>query len=216
MPAGNAGTRRPLEFRFFVVEDPTINAEALPDGTLLIHTGLLGAMENEAQLAFVLSHEISHVLQVHYWREVHETRAQRVGLIIAGIAAGAFVGDVGIFMAGLGVASVVNGHQQSLRPSCAEHTRDPSAQSVGGVLHRRHRGWDAVRPDRERGHLPGLWCSANQLRLVGHFATWNDELESSADVSGGHSLRPIGPSSHAEGSTGMAIRHRVADCPRIR
>jgi hypothetical protein len=114
LPAGNAGTRRPLEFRFFVVEDPTINAEALPDGTLLIHTGLLGAMENEAQLAFVLSHEISHVLQVHYWREVHETRAQRVGLIIAGIAAGAFVGDVGIFMAGLGVASVVNGHQRDL------------------------------------------------------------------------------------------------------
>jgi hypothetical protein len=114
LPAGSSGTRQPLQFRFFVVEDPTINAEALPDGTLLVHTGLLGAMENEAQFAFVLSHEISHVLQVHYWREVHETRAQRVSLIVAGIAAGAFVGDVGIFMAGMGVASVVNGHQRDL------------------------------------------------------------------------------------------------------
>ena len=114
LPAGSSGTRQPLQFRFFVVEDPTINAEALPDGTLLVHTGLLGAMENEAQLAFVLSHEISHVLQVHYWREVHETRAQRVSLIVAGIAAGAFVGDIGVFMAGLGVASVVNGHQRDL------------------------------------------------------------------------------------------------------
>lgn len=114
LPAGSGGTKQPIEFRFFVVEDATINAEALPDGTLLIHTGLLGAMENEAQLAFVLSHEISHVLQVHYWREVHETRAQRVSLIVAGIAAGAFVGDVGIFMAGMGVASVVNGHQREL------------------------------------------------------------------------------------------------------
>jgi hypothetical protein len=114
LPAGSRSTRPAIEFRFFVVEDPSINAESLPDGTLLIHTGLLGAIENEAQLAFVLSHEISHVLQVHYWREVHETRAQRVSLIVAGVAAGALVGDVGVFMAGMGVASVVNGHQRDL------------------------------------------------------------------------------------------------------
>ena len=70
IPEGAKGTRKPIEFRFFVVEDPEINAESLPDGTLLINTGLLGAMENEAQLAFVLSHEMAHVLQVHYRREV--------------------------------------------------------------------------------------------------------------------------------------------------
>jgi len=75
------------------VEDSSINAASLPDGTLLVNTGLLGAIQNESQLAFVLSHEIAHVLQVHYWREVHETRGQRVGLTIAGLAAGAFIGD---------------------------------------------------------------------------------------------------------------------------
>ncbi len=114
LPPGNRGTTRTLEFRFFVVEDSSINAASLPDGTLLINTALLGAIQNEAQLAFVLSHEIAHVLQVHYWREVHETRGQRVGLIIAGLAAGAFIGDLGTFMAGLGIASVVNGHQREL------------------------------------------------------------------------------------------------------
>ena len=114
LPPGNRGTTRTLEFRFFVVEDSSINAASLPDGTLLINTALLGAIQNEAQLAFVLSHEIAHVLQVHYWREVHETRGQRVGLIIAGLAAGAFIGDLGTFMAGLGIATVVNGHQREL------------------------------------------------------------------------------------------------------
>ncbi len=114
LPPGNRGTSKALEFRFFVVEDSSINAASLPDGTLLINTALLGAIQNEAQLSFVLSHEIAHVLQVHYWREVHETRGQRVGLIIAGVAAGAFIGDVGLFMAGLGIASVVNGHQREL------------------------------------------------------------------------------------------------------
>jgi Peptidase family M48 len=133
LPQGNRGTTRALEFRFFVVEDSSINAASLPDGTLLINTALLGAIQNEAQLAFVLSHEIAHVLQVHYWREVHETRGQRVGLTIAGLVAGAFIGDLGTFMAGLGIASVVNGHQRELEnqadrlglQNVIEHGYDP-------------------------------------------------------------------------------------------
>ncbi len=133
LPPGNRGTTRALEFRFFVVEDSSINAASLPDGTLLINTALLGAIQNEAQLAFVLSHEIAHVLQVHYWREVHETRGQRVGLIIAGLVASGFIGDLGTFMAGLGIASVVNGHQRELEnqadrlglQNVIEHGYDP-------------------------------------------------------------------------------------------
>ncbi len=133
LPSGTKGTTRSLEFRFFVVEDPTINAASLPDGTLLVNTGLLGALDNEAQLAFVLSHEIAHVLQVHYRREVEETRGKRIGLIIAGVAAGAFIGNAGLFMAEIGIASVVNGHQRELEnqadrlglQNVIEHGYDP-------------------------------------------------------------------------------------------
>jgi Peptidase family M48 len=133
LPAGAAGTSKALEFRFFVIEDSSINAAALPDGTVLVNTALLGAVENEAQLAFVLSHEISHTLQIHYWREVHETRPQRIGLFIAGLAAGAFIGDLGPFMAELGMISVINGHQRELEnqadrlglQNVIEHGYDP-------------------------------------------------------------------------------------------
>ncbi len=114
IPQGASGTRSPVEFRFFVVEDPEINAAALPDGTVLVNTALLGAIENEAQLAFVLSHEMAHVLQVHYRREIDETRGTRVGLTIAGVAASAFIGNTGMFMAQIGIASAVNGHQREL------------------------------------------------------------------------------------------------------
>jgi hypothetical protein len=133
LPPGNRGTSKALEFRFFVVEDASINAASLPDGTLLINTALLGALQNEGQLAFVMSHEIAHVLQVHHWREVHETRGQRVGLTIAGVVASGFIGDVGLFMAGMGIASVVNGHQRELEnqadrlglQNVIEHGYDP-------------------------------------------------------------------------------------------
>jgi hypothetical protein len=114
LPAGSRGTTRPIEFRFFVVEDPSVNASALPDGTVLVNTALLAAVDNEAQLAFVLSHEISHVLQVHSWREANETRAAKIGLVLAGIAATYYIGDLGIFFTKLGLAGVTNGHQRGL------------------------------------------------------------------------------------------------------
>jgi len=133
LPAGAKGTSKALEFRFFVVEDSSVNAAALPDGTVLINTGLLGAIENEAQLAFVLSHEISHVLQVHYWREVHETRPKRIGLLVAAVAGAYFIGDLAVFLAELGMVSVVNGHQRELEnqadrlglQNIIEHGYDP-------------------------------------------------------------------------------------------
>jgi Peptidase family M48 len=133
LPPGAKGTSKALEFRFFLVEDSSINAAALPDGTVLVNTGLLGAVENESQLAFVLSHEISHVLQVHYWREVRETRPKRVGLLIAGIAGSYFIGDLGLFLAELGMVSVINGHQRELEnqadrlglQNIIEHGYDP-------------------------------------------------------------------------------------------
>src|SRR5687767_1882001 len=40
-----------------VIRDPTLNAFAMPNGRIYLHTGLLSRFENEAQLATVLGHE---------------------------------------------------------------------------------------------------------------------------------------------------------------
>jgi hypothetical protein len=114
LPKAADFTKRPVEFRFFVVEDPAINAEALPDGTILVHTGLLGAMQNEAQLAFVLSHEISHVLQAHHWHEVHDTRTKRVLITIVAIAGSYYIGSLASYLGGIGLATVVNGYSRRI------------------------------------------------------------------------------------------------------
>lgn len=54
-----------LDFDFFVVNDPTLNAFALPGGFIGVHTGLLLAAETESEFASVLGHEIAHVTQRH-------------------------------------------------------------------------------------------------------------------------------------------------------
>lgn len=184
IPEGAKGTSRPIEFRFYVIEDPSINAASLPDGTLLINTGLLGASENEAQLAFVLSHEMAHVLQVHYKREVDETRGSRVGLTIAGLAAGAFIGDAGVFLAQVGVASVVNGHQRELEnqadrlglQNMIEHGYDPrEAANFSRIIIERYgdRSTSKLWSNHDDSLIRGSFLTVQLMRVYPD-KNWND------------------------------------------
>lgn len=70
--------RNLLDFRFFVIENPTFNAFALPNGMVFVHTGLLAQLENEAQLAAVLGHEVAHATHEHALKRFE--RKQKVGL----------------------------------------------------------------------------------------------------------------------------------------
>ncbi len=77
--AGHAGNSGDQSFTFFVINDASINAFALPGGYIGIHTGLILATENESELAGVLAHEIAHVTQRHIARSIHDS--QRTGII---------------------------------------------------------------------------------------------------------------------------------------
>lgn len=57
-------------FEFFVMDDPSINAFALPGGYIGVNSGLIMLAQSESELASVLSHEISHVTQHHLARMV--------------------------------------------------------------------------------------------------------------------------------------------------
>jgi Zn-dependent protease with chaperone function len=64
---------------FYTVDDDEPNAFALPDGTIVVHSGLLDALANEAQLACVLGHELAHVTHDHAFR--HHQRRRRLGIM---------------------------------------------------------------------------------------------------------------------------------------
>ncbi|MCA1977767.1 MAG: M48 family metalloprotease [Thiobacillus sp.] len=66
----SVSSRNQREFVFFVVDDPSINAFALPGGSVGVHTGLLLAAQSESELASVIAHEIAHVTQDHIARMV--------------------------------------------------------------------------------------------------------------------------------------------------
>jgi predicted Zn-dependent protease len=54
-----------LPWNFYVVNDPSINAFAVPGGHVFVHTGLIAAADNASELAGVMAHEISHVVARH-------------------------------------------------------------------------------------------------------------------------------------------------------
>jgi Zn-dependent protease with chaperone function len=73
-----------VQFSFYIVDDPDLNAFAMPDGTVVVHTGLVAVLENEAQLATVLGHEIAHVTHKHSYRGYR--RAQKMQWLALGAA----------------------------------------------------------------------------------------------------------------------------------
>jgi predicted Zn-dependent protease len=64
--------RASLPWQFGVLDSPHVNAFAVPGGTVFITRGLLDRMRNEAELAGVLGHEISHVLRKHHLKAIQK------------------------------------------------------------------------------------------------------------------------------------------------
>ena len=74
-----------LPYDFVVLNNPTPNAWALPGGKIAINRGLLIHLEDEAQLAAVLGHEIVHAAARHGATQMTRGTLMNVGLLAVGI-----------------------------------------------------------------------------------------------------------------------------------
>ncbi len=83
-----------------IIENPTINAFAVPGGVIGIHTGLLSNAKSEDELASVLSHELAHLSQRHYARSVEQAKANAIptmaALLASFVLAATAGGDAGL------------------------------------------------------------------------------------------------------------------------
>jgi predicted Zn-dependent protease len=95
-------------FSFEVVADPSINAFALPGGPMFINTGLLRAVDNEAQLAGVMGHEMSHVILRHGTNQASKAQLIQLPAILGSAVAGnSMLGQLTQLGIGLGANSVL-------------------------------------------------------------------------------------------------------------
>ena len=63
-----------LSFKFFIIDQPFVNAYACPSGYIFISKGLLHLIRNEGELAAVLGHEIAHIVYQHGMQELKKRK----------------------------------------------------------------------------------------------------------------------------------------------
>src|SRR4029077_16420190 len=106
--SGREAQESGFPFTFEVVADPSINAFALPGGPMFINTGLLRAVDNEAQLAGVMGHEMSHVILRHGTNQASKSKLIELPAVLASqMSGGSMMGQLAQLGIGLGANSVL-------------------------------------------------------------------------------------------------------------
>lgn len=108
--------RQGLSIHVKIIKNPHVNAFAYPNGLIFIHTGFLAKMENEAQLATVLAHEIAHVIHRHSiqgFRNLKNTAAVFGTLQVVAAPAGIY-GLAPIFLGAVASMAAVSGHSKEM------------------------------------------------------------------------------------------------------
>jgi predicted Zn-dependent protease len=85
MRLARASERPNLPWHFTVVDEPAVNAFALPGGYIYITRGILPFLRDEDQMAGVLGHEIGHVTARHSAQQYTKATSAGVGLTLLGI-----------------------------------------------------------------------------------------------------------------------------------
>src|SRR5512146_1821743 len=115
-------------YQFHVIQQKEINAFALPGGPIFINVGTINAADNEAELAGVMAHEMSHVYMQHSAKQMK----QNVGpSILAGLGQilGQMIGGVGGAIASMG--GQITGGLLSMKYSRKDEAQ---ADGVGAII----------------------------------------------------------------------------------
>ena len=142
-------------FRWYVVDDPTLNAFAVPGGIIVVHSGLILAADSADELAGVIAHEIEHVEQRHSLRAMLREAGLR-------LAIAAVIGDFGIAGNAAGQLTGLSFSRDSEREAdelglqrLAKSGIDPD-----GML-RLFAKLDAQSESESKGKAPPAWLSSH-------------------------------------------------------
>jgi Zn-dependent protease with chaperone function len=120
-------SERSWPYQFHVVQQKEINAFALPGGPIFINVGTINAAANEAQLAGVMAHEMSHVYMQHSAKQATSTKRTIAEIL----------GAAGEMLGGSALGSLARaGIQFGAGTLLLKYSREDEAQadSVGAII----------------------------------------------------------------------------------
>jgi len=116
---------QPYTYRFFILDEPTVNAMAVPGGYIFVTTGFIRSMEEEGELAGVLAHEISHIYARHLARQMDKAKGVNIATLVGSLAA--------VLVGGPAAAAILVGSQAAGASAMLKYSRDheKEADSLG-------------------------------------------------------------------------------------
>ena len=125
------GERPGLPWTFRVVDDPAVNAFAVPGGFIYVTRGILAHLNSEAELASVVGHEIGHVTARHTVSRMSNQQLAGLGLVVGSIVSSGFASYAGLANAALGILFL-------------KYSRDDETEADDlGLRYLRRTTWDA-------------------------------------------------------------------------
>src|SRR5260370_29237439 len=114
------------DFKFFVLDDDSLNAFTIGVGSAYIHRGLLPYLNSEAELAAVLGHEIGHDVARHPARG----QARGVMLGVGALATAIMTGNAALAeMADIGATAWMQGHGRDMEAEAGRPGREYAPRS---------------------------------------------------------------------------------------
>jgi beta-barrel assembly-enhancing protease len=153
------GLPESVVLRPFVVNDPSLNAFAMPSGLMGIHSGLMLSVARESELAAVMAHEIGHVSQRHFARGLANQK-DNAWIGLAGFAAALVAAKRGNAQADQIMQGAIAGSQavQASKQLAFSRDMEREADAVGFELIKQaqYDGADMVRMLRRLGAVSSL------------------------------------------------------------
>lgn len=113
-------------YQFHVIPEKEINAFALPGGPIFINIGAIQAAENEAELAGVMAHEMSHVYMQHSAKSMPKQEAAQIFAgILGAVLPGSAAGDLARLGVQIGAGTILMKYSR---------TDEAQADAVGAII----------------------------------------------------------------------------------
>ena len=83
---GYVGYLKDYKWEYKLVDDKAVNAWCMPGGKIVVYTGILPISKNEAGLASIMGHEVSHALANHGQQRMSASMLQQIGAVGLNVA----------------------------------------------------------------------------------------------------------------------------------
>lgn len=155
-----------LDWEFVVIDEPVLNAWALPGGKVAIYRKMVDSFPSDEELAAVIGHEIAHAVLRHGAEQMSRAQMQNLLIIGAGVAVGAATEDDETTQMAVGLASLATAgfvqlpHSRKMELE-ADHVGTIYMAKAGYDPRASVRLWQRMKTLKEGGGQPPTFLSTH-------------------------------------------------------